>query len=140
MPAAEPSPYAVLGITPAATPPEVHAAYERALAAATGTVAREACTTAYLHLRNTGRRLGADILEYAAPDPSTTAREAFAGVTNEPLPTPDAATPPIATLIPLRRPTTANDHREPPPTDSTFATPTRFAAGADVLPEVDIPI
>ncbi|OPC80345.1 hypothetical protein B4N89_04740 [Embleya scabrispora] len=139
MPAAEPSPYDVLGITPAATPPEVHAAYERALAAATGAPDREACTTAYLHLRNTGRRLGADILEYAAPDPSTTAREAFAGVAEQRFLPRDAPPPPITTLVVLRRSTTAEDHREPPPTDTTFATPARFTATADVLPPVDIP-
>ncbi|MEU0935596.1 MULTISPECIES: hypothetical protein [unclassified Embleya] len=139
MPAAERSPYDVLGITPAATPPEVHAAYERALAEAGGTTEREDCTTAYLHLRNTGRRLGADILEYAAPDPATTAREAFAGVTDEPFLAPDPPAPPIAGLVVLRRTDSTADHHEPPPTTGTFATPTRFTPTADVLPPIDIP-
>ncbi|MGW1996014.1 hypothetical protein [Embleya sp. NPDC001921] len=139
MPAAERSPYDVLGITPAATPPEVHAAYERALAEADGTAEREACTTAYLHLRNTGRRLGADILEYAAPDPASTAREAFAGVADEPFLAPGAPAPPIAALVVLRRAESAADHQEPPPTKGTFAVPTRFSPTAEVLPPVDIP-
>ncbi|WP_406280631.1 hypothetical protein [Embleya sp. NBC_00896] len=139
MPASERSPYDVLGITPAATPPDVHAAYESALAAATGPAEREACTTAYLHLRNTSRRLGADILEFAAPDSATTAREAFAGVADEPFLAPDAPPPAIPALVVLRRGDTSGDHREPPPTKGTFAIPDRFTATADVLPPVDIP-
>jgi hypothetical protein len=140
MPDRERTPYDVLGITPEATVADVHDAYERALADAPNAAEREARTTAYLHLRNTARRLGTDILEYAATDPAATAREAFAGVAEEPFlsPGPPPA-PPVAALVVLRRADSAEDHREPPATKGTFVVPGRFTAYADVLPPVDIP-
>jgi hypothetical protein len=134
------SPYDVLGLTPAATAAEVHAAYERTLHEVVDPDEQRACAAAYDVLRSAGRRVAADLLEYAAPDTASTAREAFAGVAEERFLSEDAPPPPpIAALVVLRRAETVADHHEPPPTQSTFAIPTRFVATTDVLPPVDIP-
>ncbi|MYV99225.1 hypothetical protein [Streptomyces sp. SID3343] len=137
---AERSPYDVLGLTPAATAAEVHAAYERTLSEVVDPAEQRACAAAYDVLRSAGRRVGADLLEYAAPDSATTARDAFAGVAEDRFLSKDTPPPPpIAALVVLRRAETVADHHEPPPTQGTFAIPARFSATADVLPPVDIP-
>jgi len=134
------SPYDILGITPESGSAEVHAAYEQLLATMDDPDERAEVTRAYDGLRSPARRVRTDLLEYAAPDDASTAREAFAGVAEEPLPRPAAPEPPpVAALLPLRRSRTGEDHRDPPPTQGAFAIPTRFSATADVLPPLDVP-
>jgi len=136
----ERSPYEVLGLRPTATTAEVHAAFKRSLTAVRDRAERQACANAYGELRDADRRIGGDLSEYAVPDAEDTAREAFAGVDEEPFLGRDVPpAPPPAVLAVLRSADSDMDRREPPPAHGTFVIPRRYAGSPDVLPPVDVP-
>jgi hypothetical protein len=138
MPFPEHSAYALLGVSPTATVPEIMQAYQRALRARRHPASL--LTRAFNELRSPRRRLEHDLLSYGERDGADAVRALFAALPPERF-LPDQTVQPLPAdvLLLLDPAVVARDRRPVPEPDGELLASPRFAATPAVLPPLEFP-